>query len=1256
MSSTKGFSFKGNKKKVEQAPEPIREAIAVERKSVEPVKATTAVRSMFGKPAAPVGQPKYTKAASAVVKEKKEKRVEKESEKRHVEPGSSAPVEPEVPPVKNVVDGAFENIPAATDDFSSDLKQMGDLIREEESKNPYDMPDEPRVYVPETRRGFSEFIKQTYEPFMLKTGADKVPTPVGEKYPYQKFVREYMRQASPYRGILTYHGLGSGKTCTAIATAEALFSTANKKIIVMTPFSLRKNFLKEVSLCGFRHYRLSNFWVPLEVTDATNRLFATSVLGISEQYMKTAQNIWVPDFRKGSEDANYASLSADEQTEIRKQILSVLVWDPIKNPYGRIRFINYNGISAKKLQEIACRKPYADFFDDAVIIVDEIHNLVRLMQGTIDPYLIRIKGLRRLIPIEEITPNKWNPTLCLQGSKTYMRGYLFYRMLLDARNSKIVGLSGTPLINFPEELGILMNILHGYIPTIEFTINKVGAQVQKECADLLNEFLYTDFVKVSQDPAGGGTRVLCTLLPYGIRKVSKDKGVERIPEDEDVPPIDAIVADLQKTVEEAGFTIRGAPILKSVPLLPPIGDTFREKFINGDSSGIKAQNKIVLVKRLTGLISYYKGSNEELMPSIKVDEVIRVPMGIYSQKMYVEARESEVATEKKKKSPSGGLSGVWGEVYEVGTGSETSNYKMASRQACNFTFPPTVRRPRPNSKLEQMKEADSGNVRGDILDTTPDSVEPKGAEEFPELEAEDEVEEAEAAVSAQQDAALQEELMSEEEPPSMVGGEPEESTETFLETALETAPETVLETVPETPIQPAPKKPFVMKGLLAKKAAALQPDCKAGQKPGEDYRDAIDRAKDCLRSLARDQMILGSEGLQVYSPKFAEILKRIKEAPGSSLVYSQFLDMEGIGIFKIAMDLNGYAPIEIINSPTGPKFSDKTEASLRKGPGSEFRYITFSGGEEESIRRLSLDIFNAKLDELPQNLTSILKEMNYTDNKVGQLCRVFCITSAGAEGISLKSVRAVHIMEPYWNDVRTRQVKGRAIRIGSHLDLPVNDRNVSIYTYLTVFSQDAQQAKSGEYRIDETIRQSDRVERKDALALGLPIAEKAMDYVITTDERLYLISERKKLVLNALESIMKAAAVDCELNIQENKDGTFKCLPLRGKVGDFLYHPDLDTDISESASQYVIDEKPKVTPAATAELQAPAFILQDFKGKRYRMKYVRETPGGPATGFQMYAEADAEMKTILGTTGVKPGSKVGDERPGPPVKMLPSAM
>jgi hypothetical protein len=158
---------------------------------------------------------------------------------------------------------------------------------------------------------------------------------------------------------------------------------------------------------------------------------------------------------------------------------------------------------------MACDPSYKKFFDDAVIVVDEIHNLIRTIHGTIEPYIIDIKegvkGVRKIDP-EPVTPDRWDPApqmrknlqRLLGESKEeraarrarkekidlYSRGYMFYRLLCDARNSKIIGLSGTPLINFPEELGIMSNILHGYITTLEGVIQQVGKDVQKKAEDI----------------------------------------------------------------------------------------------------------------------------------------------------------------------------------------------------------------------------------------------------------------------------------------------------------------------------------------------------------------------------------------------------------------------------------------------------------------------------------------------------------------------------------------------------------------------------------------------------------------------------------------------------------------------------------------------------------------------------------------------------------------------------------------------------
>ena len=38
---------------------------------------------------------------------------------------------------------------------------------------------------------------------------------------------------------------------------------------------------------------------------------------------------------------------------------------------------------------------------------------------------------------------------------------------MDAEDCRVVLLSGTPIINYPNEVGVMMNILRGYIKTLE---------------------------------------------------------------------------------------------------------------------------------------------------------------------------------------------------------------------------------------------------------------------------------------------------------------------------------------------------------------------------------------------------------------------------------------------------------------------------------------------------------------------------------------------------------------------------------------------------------------------------------------------------------------------------------------------------------------------------------------------------------------------------------------------------------------------
>ena len=1299
--------------------------------------------------------------------------------------------------------------------LEGELKEMSELIVKGMSENLYNT-EVPVAYVPQTRRGFAEFIKTSYAPFELPDGPITIPE--GEKYyPYQKFVRDYMRKEAPYRGILVYHGLGSGKTCTAIAASEALFpkADAKHKIIVMTPFSLKKNFLKEISFCGFRHFQLNNFWVPLDTKNPSTTLFANQVLGLSGKYLKTARNIWVPDFRKPQSESNYNTLPDEDRAEIRKQILSIVEWDPVNNPTGRIRFISYNGISAKKLMAMACEDTPNKFFDNAVIVVDEIHNLIRLMQGKIQPYLTKSvpggKKVRRTVPAEEITPDRWRPSLCNQSTKLYTRGYLFYRLLLGAQNSKIIGLSGTPLINFPEELGIMSNILHGYTTVLEGVIPQVGKDIQKKAESIGFKHPFTDYVGAKQDPKGGGTRILFSLLPPGIKKVDNEEGVMRIPEEDEKPTLESIIDSVREEYAKAGLAISGTLVPRSEALLPPFGDSFSENFM----SGTEIKNKAVLITRLTGLVSFYKGSRLELMPRVKMDEVVRVDFSPYAQKAYSFKRSVEVKSEMEAQ-PGRKIDAVWAQVYELGDSASANNYKMGSRQACNFAFPPDVTRPSASS-AESKKEAEDGEAPAGIV-TLAAEEEEKPEEEVIELEAE---EEEDAVAAAEEDEAAEAELYGEEgaeapvksvkKVPVAVGERSEAPpapknktqknkaeagvTETeirfnqkidnkykafttfapcptpirFVRSAgvVDTFPtvehyyqamkffmvdndwyaqvrdaptaaqartmgaskdhksdphfndsrmlhmknatkqkfenkelgELLLSTgekrliegsavnsfwgegadkrgenhlgkllmelraelrdIEEMPeLKGGGKTPAQLKAEKAARLAAAAPpagaECKAGTKPGEKYRDACTRAKECLKTIAKSKMTVGgADGLAIYSAKYAAILERVAAAAGSSLVYSQFLDMEGIGIFRVAMEVNGYAPIEITNVGNVLAFSKATEESLRR---KQPRYMTFSGGEEQEVRRAALDIFNAKFAELPESMNKILKEAGYTDNKQGELCRVFCITSAGAEGLSLRNVRAVHLMEPYWNEVRMRQVKGRAIRIGSHLDLPEDQRDVSIYTYISAFSEAAQRERTGDNRIDETLLLHDSVDAKRAAELGLPIKSGMSTYVLTTDEMIHTIAERKRKIIGGLECLLKAAAVDCELSYKQNKDGTFRCLPLKGTVGDFIYNPVLEQDLLE-ASKFEDEGAICSGELKPREFFVPinkiTYLLKEvFDEKKTVVGYdafeAIKVPDPKNPAKQIDKRKIPENK--LGTVGVRLVN--GAPQPGPPVNIV----
>lgn len=104
---------------------------------------------------------------------------------------------------------------------------------------------------------FYSFIDKRFAIFKIpKTKKTLKQICFPEKYEFQipqKFLAEFINPKTPYKGILVYHRIGAGKTCTAINIAENFKNQV--KIVIVLPASLKGNFRSELrSPCAGENY------------------------------------------------------------------------------------------------------------------------------------------------------------------------------------------------------------------------------------------------------------------------------------------------------------------------------------------------------------------------------------------------------------------------------------------------------------------------------------------------------------------------------------------------------------------------------------------------------------------------------------------------------------------------------------------------------------------------------------------------------------------------------------------------------------------------------------------------------------------------------------------------------------------------------------------------------------------------------------------------------------------------------------------
>jgi superfamily II DNA or RNA helicase len=126
--------------------------------------------------------------------------------------------------------------------------------------------------------------------------------------PQQEFLAEYLYDNKDVNGLLIYHEIGSGKTCTAINIAEKFKN--EMKIIVVLPASLIGNFKNELkSSCPG-----DNVYITKEkkLIISNNKEEKSSDELINKFYTIYSYHIFVKEISKGLIDLENSILIIDE--------------------------------------------------------------------------------------------------------------------------------------------------------------------------------------------------------------------------------------------------------------------------------------------------------------------------------------------------------------------------------------------------------------------------------------------------------------------------------------------------------------------------------------------------------------------------------------------------------------------------------------------------------------------------------------------------------------------------------------------------------------------------------------------------------------------------------------------------------------------------------------------------------------------------------------------------------------------------------
>lgn len=252
-------------------------------------------------------------------------------------------------------------------------------------------------------------------------GADPCSSTLGfELSPVQRLIAQFLSPKTPFMSALLFHGVGVGKTCSAITVAEHYLELyPKKKVILVAPRNIQPNFLREI--------------------------FSESKLKIGEEEE--------PNEYLGCTGSTYLRLTGTEYSREKQKILHrvAALRSRRYELFGYQSFYNYiKETLDQKLGKVVSGEARVQketeelkkLFSDRLIIIDEAHNIRDLTEG--EDELKDAPGGKKEIS-ESVAGKKLTP---------YLR-----KIFKAAEGTKLLLLTATPMYNSYKEIIPLLNLM-----------------------------------------------------------------------------------------------------------------------------------------------------------------------------------------------------------------------------------------------------------------------------------------------------------------------------------------------------------------------------------------------------------------------------------------------------------------------------------------------------------------------------------------------------------------------------------------------------------------------------------------------------------------------------------------------------------------------------------------------------------------------------------------------------------------------------